>query len=54
VTSVAFGGDGYRTLYITSARTALDENALAGQPYAGGIFAVDVGVAGLPATPFAG
>jgi sugar lactone lactonase YvrE len=54
VTSVAFGGDGYRTLYITSARTGLAEHVLAGEPYAGGIFAVDVGVAGLPATPFAG
>ncbi|MEO9174468.1 MAG: SMP-30/gluconolactonase/LRE family protein [Gaiellales bacterium] len=48
VTSVAFGGDGYRTLYITSAATGLDE------PHAGGVFAIDVGVAGRPSTAFAG
>ena len=54
VTSVAFGGDGYRTLYITSARTGLAPDVLAREPHAGGIFAIDVGVAGLPATPFAG
>jgi sugar lactone lactonase YvrE len=54
VTSMAFGGDGYRTLFITSARTGLAEHVLADEPHAGGIFAVDVGVAGLPPTPFAG
>jgi sugar lactone lactonase YvrE len=50
VTSVAFGGAGYRTLYITSAATGLGGR----EPHAGGIFAVDVGVAGRPTTAFAG
>jgi sugar lactone lactonase YvrE len=54
ITSVAFGGDGLRTLYITSAAYGLDAATRAAEPHAGGIFAVDVGVAGLPATPFAG
>ena len=54
VTSVAFGGDGLRTLFITTAAFGLDGQALEAEPHAGGIFAVDVGVAGLPATPFAG
>jgi sugar lactone lactonase YvrE len=50
VTSVAFGGTGYRTLYITSAATGLDGR----EPHAGGIFAIDVGVAGRPTPAFAG
>jgi sugar lactone lactonase YvrE len=54
VTSVAFGGDGLRTLFITSAAFGLDAQALEGEPHAGGIFAVDVGAAGLPTTLFAG
>jgi sugar lactone lactonase YvrE len=54
VTSVAFGGDGLRTLFITSAAFGLDAQTLAAEPLAGGIFALDVGVAGLPTTPFAG
>ncbi len=47
VTSVAFGGDDLRTLYITSAAFDLDEATLAAEPHAGGIFTADVGVAGL-------
>jgi sugar lactone lactonase YvrE len=54
ITSVAFGGDGLRTLFITSAAFGLDAQTLAAEPQAGGIFAADVGVAGLPTTPFAG
>jgi sugar lactone lactonase YvrE len=54
VTSVAFGGDDLRTLFITSAAFGLDAQTLAAEPHAGGIFAVDVGAPGLPATPFAG
>jgi sugar lactone lactonase YvrE len=50
VTSVVFGGAGYRTLYITSAATGLGGREL----HAGGIFAIDVGVAGRPTTAFAG
>jgi sugar lactone lactonase YvrE len=54
VTSCAFGGDRLRTLFITSAAYGLDATASAAEPRAGGLFAVDVGVAGLPTTPFAG
>ena len=54
VTSVAFGGAGLRTLYITSAAIGLDAATLAAEPHAGGIFTADVGVAGLPSVPFAG
>jgi sugar lactone lactonase YvrE len=54
ITSVAFGGAGLRTLFITSAAYGLSAEVLAAEPHAGGIFAVDVGVAGLPSTPFAG
>jgi sugar lactone lactonase YvrE len=50
VTSVAFGGDGYRTLFITSAAMGHADR----EPHAGGVFAIDVGVAGRPSTPFAG
>jgi sugar lactone lactonase YvrE len=54
VTSVAFGGADLRTLFITSAAFGLDAQTLAAEPLAGGIFALDVGVAGLPTTLFAG
>jgi sugar lactone lactonase YvrE len=54
VTSVAFGGDDLRTLFITSAAFGLDAQTLAAEPHAGGIFALDVDVAGLPTTLFAG
>ena len=48
-TSCEFGGDDLRTLYVTSARMRLDDAALASQPLAGSLFALDVGVAGLAA-----
>jgi sugar lactone lactonase YvrE len=48
-TSCAFGGPDLSTLFVTSARTGLDEAALARQPLAGGVFALDAGVKGLPA-----
>jgi len=53
-TSVAFGGPGLETLFVTSARTGLEEKALASQPQAGGLFAFKPGVRGLPAFEFAG
>lgn len=53
-TSCAFGGEGLRTLFITSARRGLEGTELAAQPYAGGLFAVDVGVRGIADVPFAG
>ncbi len=53
-TSCIFGGRDLRTLYVTSAVWDLSPNALADQPWAGGLLALDVGVAGLPETRFAG
>jgi sugar lactone lactonase YvrE len=53
-TSCAFGGDGLRRLYITSARIGLSEQALADQPLAGAVFAATPGVGGLPDILFEG
>jgi xylono-1,5-lactonase len=53
-TSCAFGGPGYDRLFITSARRGLDDEALAMQPSAGGLFMTVPGVEGVPETPFAG
>lgn len=47
-TSCAFGGPDGTTLFITSAREGLSPAEIAGQPLAGGVFAIDVGVAGCP------
>jgi sugar lactone lactonase YvrE len=54
ITACAFGGPDLDELYITSARTGLDEAALARQPHAGGIFKVRPGVRGLEAFEYAG
>jgi sugar lactone lactonase YvrE len=51
-TSCAFGGDGLGTLYVTSARFTLTPEHLARSPQEGGLFAVEVGVAGRPAHRF--
>ncbi len=53
-TSCAFGGPALDTLYITSASIGLSAAELANQPLAGALFAVNPGVAGLPANEFAG
>ena len=52
VTCCAFGGANLDRLFVTSARTGLDAAALAAEPQAGALFAFDVGVRGLPDTPF--
>jgi sugar lactone lactonase YvrE len=52
VTSCAFGDAGLRTLFITTARQKLTPDELAAQPQAGGLFAVDAGVTGLPEPRF--
>ena len=49
-TSCAFGDSGMRHLYITTARTGLDAAALAEQPLAGSVLAIEPGVAGVPPT----
>jgi sugar lactone lactonase YvrE len=41
-----FGGPDLKTLYITTARKNLDAAALAKEPDAGGLFAIEVDVAG--------
>ncbi len=50
VTKLAFGGPDLRTAYVTTARKGLGEAELAAQPLAGGLFAFEVPVPGLPAT----
>jgi sugar lactone lactonase YvrE len=52
VTSCAFGGPGRSTLFITTARTGLTAEALRLEPLAGGLFVVEPGVSGPPATPW--
>ncbi|MGF1625751.1 MAG: SMP-30/gluconolactonase/LRE family protein [Alphaproteobacteria bacterium] len=54
VTSAVFGGPDLETLYITTVTYGLDEAERAAQPLAGGIFAYDPGVKGLPDGVFAG
>jgi sugar lactone lactonase YvrE len=53
-TSAAFGGADGRTLFITTARYSLAPEALAIQPLAGSILALDVGVGGVPDARYAG
>ena len=53
-TTCMFGGAGLATLYVTSARMDLTDAALAAQPQAGGVFALEPGVRGLPEPRFAG
>jgi L-arabinonolactonase len=47
-TSCQFGGAACGTLFVTSARMKLDARALRDQPLAGSLFAIDVGVRGVP------
>ena len=53
-TSCCFGGSRLDTLYVTSATQRMDPAVLAQQPLAGGLFAVNVGVQGLPEAEYAG
>jgi sugar lactone lactonase YvrE len=53
ITSCAFGGPGLGTLYITSAFQNLSDEQRAKQPAAGALFAIEVGVRGLPEARFA-
>lgn len=47
-TCVCLGGPDLRTLYITSSTNQLTPEALHGEPLAGALLAVEVGVGGLP------
>jgi L-arabinonolactonase len=49
-----FGGPDLRTLYVTSAKIMLSPEELAVEPLAGALFALDVGMAGLPEAEFPG
>ncbi|HET9811903.1 MAG TPA: SMP-30/gluconolactonase/LRE family protein [Sphingomicrobium sp.] len=53
-TSCAFGGPALDRLYVTSASIDLDEQALAMQPCAGGLFLLETGVRGMAPLPYAG
>jgi L-arabinonolactonase len=53
-TSCMFGGPDLRTLYVTTAIWDHSPDDLRSQPWAGSLLALDVGVAGLPETRFAG
>lgn len=53
-TSCAFGGPGLDVLYVTSSRQRLTEDDLRRGPLAGGLFALDPGVRGLPEPRFGG
>jgi sugar lactone lactonase YvrE len=53
-TSVAFGGPGLRTLFVTSARVRLSAAMLAEAPLSGSVFCFEPGVAGLPVGEFGG
>ncbi|PZX16992.1 sugar lactone lactonase YvrE [Palleronia aestuarii] len=47
-TMIAFGGEDFRTLYITSARAGRSDDELAAHPLAGAVFALRTDVPGLP------
>lgn len=52
--SCMFGGPDLSTLYVTTARWDATPGELVEQPLAGGLFAIECGVRGLPETRFAG
>jgi sugar lactone lactonase YvrE len=51
VTCPAFGGKDLKTLFITTAAKTLSAEQLAEEKVAGGVFAIEVDVVGLPETP---
>lgn len=52
VTSCCFGGAALKTLYITTARSGLDDNQLKEFPLSGGLFALETEVKGTPINYF--
>ena len=52
VTSLAFGGDNLDQIFVTTARLLLTEDQLKEALLSGGLFVIDVGVAGLPEMPY--
>ncbi|MBJ7554713.1 SMP-30/gluconolactonase/LRE family protein [Marinomonas spartinae] len=53
-TMVAFGGPDMKTLFVSTCRSAQTDEELQQFPQAGGIFAIDVDIAGLTEPRFAG
>lgn len=53
-TACAFGGEDFKTLYITTANTDDSTGEAAGEPYAGGLFVARTDVAGLPSYRYGG
>ena len=53
-TSCAFGGEGLRTLFVTTSRWDLSAEALAREPWAGGLLEIRTAVPGWPVARFAG
>jgi sugar lactone lactonase YvrE len=51
-TKIAFGGVKLDVMYVTSIGRGYAREARARQPQAGGLFAIEAGVAGLPANRF--
>jgi len=51
-TSCAFGGAGYRTLYVTTATRGLTDDDLSAEPLAGRVLVLDLRVAGRPPISF--
>jgi sugar lactone lactonase YvrE len=51
-TSVAFGGQDLRTLYITSASVDLTKKEKSAQPFAGALFSIQTQMVGLPPKQF--
>ena len=54
VTSCVFGGNDMTELYITSARTSMDNDDLQHYPQSGGLFRLQTNVMGMPTFEFAG
>ena len=54
VTSVAFGGEDYADLYITTASVGLSQEQLAQEPLAGSCFVCTPGVNGVASNVFDG
>ena len=52
-TCLAFGGPDLKSLFITSSRLGESAEALAGQPLAGHLFAVNLDIGGIPDADFA-
>jgi len=53
-TACCFGGDDLTDLYVTTARTGLDESALAARPLSGSVLVLPGLGVGLPSFAFAG